>query len=316
MDNNSKMINYRKLLYEYARPVEVWDKSNADNERRLRFLKYEAVGNSQHKFTEELTNKAHRMNRKLDLQLENEVSRLAKTHGTNCYEIQRKKERIQHEENETLKTKMTSSKYERLLRGKTPWMTEGRQESFSMGQNNNLTSRASFVRHNDTQSRSQSERTHIKSNKSKRGHLSRHESTLSIMNRNNSLYDVIEFDNIGPNGTSLSQSRAVSLSPTDMHISHNKSATKSLPNLSRSRKRLPSHPRCTTVNPTNKRAGNESVREKTKLHRYYVRSTYSFSSREASVATPGNKLGGVDLIQLAPNAKYSDGISIASTKYN
>ena len=58
------------------------------------------------------------MNRKLDMQLENEIARLAKTHGTSCYEIQRTKEEIEKEGRETLDVKVLNSKYDRLLSSK------------------------------------------------------------------------------------------------------------------------------------------------------------------------------------------------------
>ena len=296
------MINYRKLLYDYARPVEVWEKTNADNERRLRFLKYEAVGNSQHKFTEILTNKAHRMNRKLDLQLENEVSRLAKTHGTNCYEIQRTQEQIQNEEKDTLKKKPTSSKYDRLLNTKstTPVRSSLSTSIHPIDQQTNdawvTTLRALLISNK------------IKSNR----RLTRGESTLSIGSLNH-----LKDSTSSPLDISLSHLKATPIipcHPTSVHSSTNtkhKSISKSLPTLSRNTKKNQS--RNTTINPP-RRTATDPLTEKSKAHKYYVRSTYSFS-RDISTAGPRNKISSVYLMQLTPEAKYSDGVTIACTKY-
>ena len=59
------------------------------------------------------------MNRKLDMQLENEIARLAKTHGTSCYEIQRTKEEIEKEGRETLQVKVFNQRYDRVLQRKS-----------------------------------------------------------------------------------------------------------------------------------------------------------------------------------------------------
>ena len=86
---------YHKLLYEYAHPANRWnDPYIALSEKRLRWLKYEAFGNT--KFTATCFNirRAHISNRGLQQKLGIQLSFYANTHGKQCEEIEFKQEKL------------------------------------------------------------------------------------------------------------------------------------------------------------------------------------------------------------------------------
>lgn len=113
------MSAYQRLLTEYARPDDVGsrrrkqtddssnnnetpppteDKALHPSERRLRWLKDEAFGNSKYKSTEFNVRRSHISNRKLQMCLEKDVVCYAKFHGTNCDAVERRQNQLYEEQ--------------------------------------------------------------------------------------------------------------------------------------------------------------------------------------------------------------------------
>lgn len=91
------MSAYRRSLTQYARlSVSRDDRyfTTISSEKRLRWLKDEAFGNSKYKSTEFNVRRSHISNRKLQTGLKKEVVSYAKFHGSNCDEIARKQEKL------------------------------------------------------------------------------------------------------------------------------------------------------------------------------------------------------------------------------
>ena len=107
------MSAYQRLLTEYARPEDVtrFDKrrrvtrvspstkvSLHQSEKRLRWLKDEAYGNSKYKSTEFNVRRSHISNRKLQMTLEKDVLSFAKHHGNSCDVVERKQRQLYEEQ--------------------------------------------------------------------------------------------------------------------------------------------------------------------------------------------------------------------------
>ena len=88
-------MNYPKLLLDYAKSASRWDDYQVSvAEKRLRWLKDEAFGNSAYKTTEFNIRRSHIGNRNLQLQLEKDVTCFAKWHGVNCKQIELNQKRL------------------------------------------------------------------------------------------------------------------------------------------------------------------------------------------------------------------------------
>lgn len=89
------MGSYQRVLLEYAKPGNYYHNRNMNqDERRLRWWKMEAYGNSTHKSTEFNLRRSHIMNRKLQLNLEKDVLFFTKVHGIRCTDIERKQKKL------------------------------------------------------------------------------------------------------------------------------------------------------------------------------------------------------------------------------
>ena len=107
------MSAYQRLLTEYARPDDVrrfggrkrlagasppTKASLHQSEKRLRWLKDEAYGNSKYKSTEFNVRRSHISNRKLQMTLEKDILSFAKHHGNSCDVVERKQRQLYEEQ--------------------------------------------------------------------------------------------------------------------------------------------------------------------------------------------------------------------------
>ena len=89
------MACYYKLLYDFAHPANRWnDPYISVSEKRLRWLKLEAFGNTQFKSSVFNIRRAHISNRNLQQKLGTQLSFYANTHGKQCDEIEFKQAKL------------------------------------------------------------------------------------------------------------------------------------------------------------------------------------------------------------------------------
>lgn len=88
-------MSYSKLLYEYTHPTNRWkDNFITISEKRLRWLKYEAYGNSKFHTTAFNIRHAHICNRNLQQNLGTKLAFYSNIHGKHCTEIELKQQKL------------------------------------------------------------------------------------------------------------------------------------------------------------------------------------------------------------------------------
>lgn len=88
-------MSYSKLLYEYTHPTNRWkDDFITISEKRLRWLKYEAFGNSKFHTTAFNIRHAHICNRNLQQILGTRLLFYSNIHGKHCTEIELKQHKL------------------------------------------------------------------------------------------------------------------------------------------------------------------------------------------------------------------------------